>query len=164
MLFYVNLFFIYAISGYFFETLVMHLIHKSYNSSVLYGPWTMVYGLAVIVMIIVYLIIKKFKLSNIKEKILYFITITLVMTILEGISGYIIELTQNKIYWNYDNLKFNLGHYMALEISLIWGFFSLFSMYFIIPRIKEFVNKIPKIITYILIGLFLIDILISFYL
>jgi uncharacterized membrane protein len=164
MLFYVNLFFIYAISGYFFETLVMHLIHKSYNSSVLYGPWTMVYGLAVIVMIIVYLIIKKFKLSNIKEKILYFITITLVMTILEGISGYIIELTQNKIYWHYDNLKFNLGHYMALEISLIWGFFSLFSMYFIIPRIKEFVNKIPKIITYILIGLFLIDILISFYL
>jgi uncharacterized membrane protein len=164
MLFYINLFFIYAISGYFFETLVMHLIHKSYNSSVLYGPWTMVYGLAVIVMIIVYLIIKKFKLSNIKEKILYFITITLVMTILEGISGYIIELTQNKIYWHYDNLKFNLGHYMALEISLIWGFFSLFSMYFIIPRIKEFVNKIPKIITYILIGLFLIDILISFYL
>jgi uncharacterized membrane protein len=164
MLFYINLFFIYAISGYFFETLVMHLIHKSYNSSVLYGPWTMVYGLAVIVMIIVYLIIKKFKLSNIKEKILYFITITLVMTILEGISGYIIELTQNKIYWHYDNLKFNLGHYMALEISLIWGLFSLFSMYFIIPRIKEFVNKIPKIITYILIGLFLIDILISFYL
>ena len=51
---------------------------------------------------------------------------------------------------------------MAVEISMLWGFFSVISMYFIIPRIKEKVNRIPKIITNIILFLFIIDMVISF--
>ena len=162
MYFYLNLFFIYAIFGYLFETITMSLMHKQYNSSVLYGPWTIVYGIAVIIMIIVFLLVKRLKLSSIKEKIVYFFTITIVLTILEGLSGYIIAITRHVIYWNYDNLPLHIGHYMAVEISMLWGFFSVISMYFIIPRIKEKVNRIPKIITNIILFLFIIDMVISF--
>ena len=113
-------------------------------------------------MIIVFLLVKRLKLSSIKEKIVYFFTITIVLTILEGLSGYIIEKTRHVIYWNYDNLPLHIGHYMAVEISMLWGFFSVISMYFIIPRMKEKVNRIPKIITNIILFLFIIDMVISF--
>ena len=51
---------------------------------------------------------------------------------------------------------------MAVEISTLWGLLSLASMYFIIPRIKEKINRIPKIITNIILFLFIIDMVISF--
>ena len=162
MYFYLNLFFIYAIFGYLFETITMSLMHKQYNSSVLYGPWTIVYGIAVIIMIIVFLLVKRLKLSSIKEKIVYFFTITIVLTILEGLSEKKKKKTRHVVYWNYDNLPLHIGHYMAVEISMLWGFFSVISMYFIIPRIKEKVNRIPKIITNIILFLFIIDMVISF--
>jgi len=161
-MFYINLFFIFSIMGYLLETLTMYFLNIDYNSSVLYGPWTTIYGLAIFVMIVVYILINKFKFKKKKEIIIYFFAISISLTVLEGISGYVIELTQNKIYWNYDNYKFNIGHYMALEVALIWGLLSTFSMYFIVPRIKKLVNKIPKIITYIAIIIFIIDIIISF--
>lgn len=163
-MYYVNLFFIYAILGYLFETTTMFLLHKKYNSSVLYGPWTPIYGIAILFMIVVYFVVQKLKCSKKKEIIVYFICITLLLTLLEGISGYIIQITQNKIYWNYDHLKFHLGHYMALEISLIWGIVSTFTMYYLIPKTKKVIQKIPKIVTIIFLTLFIIDILISAFL
>ena len=51
---------------------------------------------------------------------------------------------------------------MSLEIALLWGGLATFAMYYIVPKIKNFVNKIPKIVTYITIVLFIIDIVISF--
>ena len=162
-MFYLNIFFIFAISGYILETITFFVINKPYNSSILYGPWTPIYGIASLIMVVVYLIIKKLKFSLKKEKIIYFITIALVLTIMEGIAGYIIEITQNKIYWNYDNLIFNVGHYMTLEISLIWGFLAFISMYLIIPKIKKIINKIPKLVTMVILGLFIVDCIITFY-
>lgn len=114
-------------------------------------------------MILVYIFIKKFKFSNKKEKVVYFFTITFVLTFLEGSAGYIIELTQKKVYWNYDNFIFNIGHYMTLEISLIWGILAYFSVYYLIPKSKKFINKIPKLITFVLIILIILDCILSFY-
>lgn len=162
-MFYLNLFFIFSIIGYILETLIFFLINKNYNSSVLYGPWTPIYGIAVLLMIVVYIFIKKFKFSNKKEKVVYFFTITFVLTLLEGSAGYIIELTQKKVYWNYDNFIFNIGHYMTLEISLIWGILAYFSVYYLIPKSKKFINKIPKLITFVLIILIILDCILSFY-
>ena len=163
-MYYMNLFFIYAILGYVFEEVTMSLLRKPYNSSVLYGPWTPVYGIAVLIMVFVYIFIRKFKLKKKKEIVCYFILITIILTVLEGISGYIIELTQNKVYWNYYPLKLNMGHYMALEISLIWGIGATFITYFLIPRFKDKIKKIPKKVTWIVFSLFLLDICISFFL
>lgn len=161
-MFYMNLFLIFSILGYLLETITMFILNIEYNSSVLYGPWTLIYGIASIIMIIIYILIKKINLDLKKEKIVYFFCISLILTILEGIAGYVIEFTQNKIYWNYDNLKFNIGHYMSLEIAFLWGGLATFSMYFIIPKIKRIVNKIPKTLTYLLILLIVVDIIVSF--
>ena len=161
MEFYINLFFIYAILGYFFEEVVMFIIGKPYNSGVLYGPWTTVYGIAIYVMLIVYYVIRKFKFSKIKERIVYFFSSSIIISLLEGLSGYIIEKKLNKVYWNYDKYKFNIGHYMSLETALIWGILSYLSVYYVILRIKKKINKIPKIITYIILSLYLVDFIIS---
>lgn len=160
-MFYVNLFFFYAIIGFFLEEIILKIIGRPYNSGILYGPWTTVYGIASIIMVIVYFFVKKFNFSKIKEKIIYFFCISFILTMLEALSGYLIEITKHTVYWNYENLKFNFGHYIALEISLAWGLLALISTYLILPRIKGFLNKIPKIITYILIIFYVIDNIIS---
>ena len=163
MLFYINLFFVYSISGFIFEEVFTNIINKPFNSSVLYGPWTTVYGIAIYLMLILYYSIKSFKFSKLKEKIIYFFSAAIVLSLLEGICGYLIQLTQHKIYWKYDKLKFNIGHYMSLEVAVIWGILACISVYFVIPRIKKILNKIPKIITYIILVMYLTDVIITIF-
>ena len=161
MNFYINLFFVYAIFGYIMEEVFMKIINNPYNSGVLYGPWTTVYGIAIYIMLIIYYIIRRLNFSKIKERLLYFFSVMVSLSLLEGLSGYIIEKTRHKIYWNYDHFKFNIGHYMCLEIALVWGILAYISVYFVIPRIKNKLNKIPKIISYIFLFLYIVDTIIS---
>ena len=161
MNFYINLFFVYAIFGYIMEEVFMKIINNPYNSGVLYGPWTTVYGIAIYIMLIIYYLIKRLNLSKLKERVIYFFSVTISLSLLEGITGLLIEKTLHKVYWNYDHFKFNIEHYMCLEIALVWGILAYLSVYFVIPRIKNLLNKIPKLITYILLTLYLIDVLIT---
>ncbi len=160
-MYYINLFFIYSIFGYILESLLAFSFRKNYNSGILYGPWTPIYGFAVLIMIIVFLFIKKFNYKNFKEKVVYFIFITIFLTFLEGVGGYLIQLIFKKTYWNYDKLLFNIGHFMSLEISLIWGILAIISMYYIVPKISNLIKKIPKTLTFIILSLFVIDVIIS---
>lgn len=160
-MFYINLFLIYSVIGYFLETISMAAIGKNYNSSVLYGPWTHIYGLACLVMMIIYLLIRKLKLSKKIEVSFFFIFSCLILTLLEGISGYVIELTQHKIYWDYRSLWLNIGNYMSVEIGLIWGILAVLNIYFLLPFISEKIKKIPKAITLVALSLFILDVIIS---
>ena len=71
-MFYLNIFFIFAISGYILETITFFVINKPYNSSILYGPWTPIYGIASLIMVVVYLIIH----VSLRHNNLYTILIT----------------------------------------------------------------------------------------
>ena len=65
----------------------------------------------------------------------------------------------NKIYWNYDSYKFNIGKYMSLETSLIWGIISLITLYLIYPLYKKIEDKIPKLLTISLSIIFIINLI-----
>lgn len=157
---YLNYFFIFAIFGHFLETILFKIFNWDLESGFLYGYWTPVYGLGVV--LIIYfskIIFRKLKLNKFLEIFIFLIIITIVLTIIEFIGGNLLELIFNKIFWDYSDHKYHYGKYIALDISIIWGILSIVFIYLIKPWMDKLVVKIPKFITYIFCALFIVDLL-----
>lgn len=157
-MYYINCFFVYSFIGFLFETLVSKVTGNRFDSGLLYGPMTPIYGIGVVLIIIV----SKYLFMNLHmprwiETIVVFFVLILVLTLIEWIGGILIEKIFHVVFWDYSHLKWNMGKYISLEISLVWGFLSIFLIYVIKPFLDKFVLKIPPLITFLLIGLFLVD-------
>ena len=103
------------------------------------------------------------KLNNYsKTKRLIFMSIIsmIVLTILEYITGNLIELVFHTSFWDYSNYKFNYGKFISLESSLIWMIGSIIII-FIHKKLKKYIKKIPNQITIILSIVFTIDLVLS---
>lgn len=150
----INKFFIYSIFGHLLENIVM----PSYTSGILYGYWTPVYGVgAVIIILTSRYLTKNFNLIGIKKLIALFFICSIFLSSIEYIGGVLIEVIFHKTFWDYSKHKFNFGKYASLEMTLIWGLLSLGLIYIIEPFISKLEKKIPKLVSYILIILFIID-------
>ena len=97
--------------------------------------------------------------SRFIETLVTFVILTIVLTIIEWIGGILIENLFHETLWNYKNYKYNIGKYISLEMSLVWGFVSIFVIYFIKPVIDKLEKKIPKFITIIITILFIVDLI-----
>lgn len=162
MKYYLNTFIIYSVIGFIIETSLKHLFFPKLNNGFLHGPWIPVYGLGVcLIIIIMRIIFNRIKLSRPIKIILLFLISTIVLTILEFIGGNLIELLTGKVFWKYDDLKYNIGHYIALEISLVWGIMSLVITYIIKPILDKLIKKIPSIITYLVLISMIFDFIIT---
>ena len=161
MKYYLNVFLIYAIIGYIFET-ILKIFNPSMNNGTLYGPWIPIYGLgACIIIAIMRLVFNRFKLKRAEKIICVFLISMISLTLLELIGGYSIELLTGKVFWDYSKMKFNIGHYISLEISLVWGIASLILIYLVKPILDKLIKKIPSIITYLVLFSFFIDVVMN---
>lgn len=147
------------------ETSLKKIFFPKLNNGFLYGPWIPVYGFGCCLIII----IMRFVFNRIKESrkvkiFLEFLLSTIILTILELIGGNFIELLTGKVFWDYSSMKYNFGHYISLEISLVWGIMSLVIVYLIKPITDKLIKKIPSIITYSVLLLFIIDVITTIYL
>ncbi len=156
-MYYFNIFFLYSIFGYIIESIIYSFYNK--ESSILYGFWTPIYGISAVLIIYIYnKFIIKSKINNVLKAIFVFLIGFILISILEYIGGNLIELIFHKVFWNYYNFKFSIGKYNSLEVSVIWGVFSLIIIY-LLKKISDKITKIiPKFVTWILIFLFLIDV------
>ncbi|MBQ3021448.1 MAG: hypothetical protein IJD92_04430 [Bacilli bacterium] len=68
----------------------------------------------------------------------------------------------NKIFWNYDHYKFNIGLYTSLETAFIWGIVSLLVIYLIHPLFMKLEKRIPRLVTVILSIVFIINLIFIF--
>ena len=161
MFYYLNMFLLGSFIGFVWEN-GLKLIFPSVNSGLLHGPWVPVYGIGICIIIF----IERFVFNRIKVKRLFKIIIMLflvmfIVTGLEWCSGIFIEKIFNKTLWDYSKYKFNIGKYIALEISLLWGGLTLLFVYVIKPILEKIVNKIPKYITILVLVLMFIDFFIT---
>ena len=144
------------------ETTMKYLFNPNMNNGTLHGPWVPIYGFGTcLIIIIMRFVFNRIKVKRFIKVILVFLISTIVLTILEFISGNLIELLTGKVFWDYTKLKFNFGHYIALEISLIWGISSLIIIYVIKPLLDKIIKKIPSIITYSVLSIFIFDLVYS---
>ena len=157
-----NCFFIYSILGFLLEGTFTLITKNNFSSGILYGPWTPVYGIGAILTIIISNKIFKNMHKNRKiETVVTFIILSIVLTLIEWIGGIIIEKLFNETMWNYQNYKFNIGKYISLEISIIWGFLALLIIYLIHPKLDKFIIKIPRFVTIIMLIIFIIDLILT---
>ena len=162
-MYYINLFFFFSIIGFVFECIVSFLSKQCFESGFLYGPWTPIYGLTIFLILGVNYFLKRKFLIKILEVILFFVIITIVITVLEFIGGHFIYLIFKEHFWDYSNLKFSIGKYICFEISLVWGILATFINYFVYPKIIKIVRNIPHKLTIVLIVVFTIDIIITLF-
>ena len=161
-MYYINCFFIYSIIGFIFENIVGIITNTSFDSGILYGPITPIYGFGVILI----LIISKYLFLNLHmprwiETIISFFVLIFVLTVLEFLGGILIEKIFGVIFWDYSDFKFNIGKYISLEISFLWGILSIFIIYVIHPMLNKFIKKIPLLITIIAVIIFICDLSIT---
>ena len=69
----------------------------------------------------------------------------------------LIEKIFGEVFWDYSSHRFHIGHYISLEMTLVWGFSSVVFIYFINPLLEGIIKKIPPFITIIFVVLFLFD-------
>ena len=157
-----NCFFIYSFLGFLLESIFNLITIKNFESGILFGPWTPIYGVGAILTIrISNKIFKNMHKSKVTETIITFLILTLTLTLIEWLGGTLIEKLFHITMWNYQNFTFNIGKYITIEMALAWGIISILVIYFIKPIIDKLEKKIPTVITKILTILFIIDLLIT---
>ncbi len=150
-----------SVLGYIFEMIVV-LFQKGHFESrqgLIYGPFTPVYGIGIVVY---YLFLSNVKVKS-KSKV-FFITM-----IFGGIVEYICSLVQEKVFgtisWDYSHLWFNINGRTSLLHCTYWGTAGVLYVTYIGPMIDSFRQKINmnnrKIVT-VLVSVFMVfDICIS---
>lgn len=92
------------------------------------------------------------------ETIVVFISVTIILTLLEYLAGITIEKIFNIVFWDYSNQKYNIGKYISLSMSMIWGIGSVLFIYLIKPISDKIINKIPNFIIYLISFIFIFDV------
>ncbi len=157
VMYYINCFFLLSIIGFLFESIFFIIIKKPYNSSILYGPWTTVYGLSFFIMDFIYKWLQKYHLPKWLEVILFFLINMILLSALEFLTGELILKILKVRYWNYVNQTFNIDGFICLEASLFWGIASTILYYLLLPKMQNFLHKIPKWVTIICLCLYIFD-------
>ena len=158
MYYYLNCFFIYSILGHLLETVFSMLGNNNFKSGFLYGWWTIVYGIgAVTILFISNYLFKNLHMPRFWETVIMFFVVAIVLSALEALGGVLIEKTFGKVFWDYSNQRFHIGHYISLEMTLVWGVASIIFVYIIHPLLDNLIKKVPKWVTIILLILFVFD-------
>lgn len=74
--------------------------------------------------------------------VLFFASI-LLCSILEWITGFVLEKLFHQKWWDYADEPFNIGGYICLRFSIMWGFACVFVVYIIHPTIVRLVDWFP---------------------
>lgn len=149
---YLAYFFIYGGLGWMLEVSFQALkTGKFINRGFLNGPICPIYGLGACTVI--------FFLSGIADqnRLVLFIGSIIIASVIELITGILLDKIFHKHWWDYSDRRLNLGGYICLEFSIVWGFLCLFLYDVNQPLVEKMVNIIPeKIKVYILVILTLI--------
>ena len=162
-MYYLNTFLIYSILGFLLETIRSFFVNSKFTSGIMYGPWTPIYGLGIVLVILIsnYLF-SHLHLSRWVETLITFIVITLVLTLLEWIGGVLIEKIFHVVFRDYSKEAFSIGKYISLSKSLIWGVGSIIFIYVLKPLLEGVIKRVPVPVTVILTLLMLSDLILTF--
>lgn len=162
-MYYLNTFLLYSILGFLLETIRSFLVNSKFTSGILYGPWTPIYGIGIVIVILIsnYLF-AHLHLSRWVETFITFVIITLILTLLEWIGGILIEKIFHTVFWDYSKEAFSIGKYISLSKSLMWGVGSIIFIYVLKPLLEGVIKHIPIPVTIILTLLMLSDFILTF--
>lgn len=131
------LFFIYSFLGWCVEVaFVAVTAGKVTNRGFLNGPVCPIYGCGMIGVLLALLPVEK----NIW---LLFLGGMVICSAVELFGGWILDKIFHMRWWDYSDEKFNIGGYVCLAFSFMWGMAVVFAVKFVHHPIMAVVKKIP---------------------
>lgn len=155
--YYIFIFFLFAILGWCGEV-VFNLIvnNKLVNPGTLFLCWCPIYGIAAV---IIDLIAKKeYKVWQ------NALTIVVVSVVDEYIAAVISEEIFNHKLWDYSNYFMNFQGRICLSMTILFVVIGLLAVYILLPMVKKIYKKNYKIlnkISYVLLILFILNIIVE---
>lgn len=148
-----NLFFyfiIYSFLGWCVEVLYAYKNQRKFvNRGFLHGPICPIYGLCISSMVIV--------LANINVTLPFLLIVaTIVISIIEYLTGYILEKLFKTKYWDYTDDPFNIHGRICLHFSIMWGITSVGVVKILHPLIQHIVTSFTPLLSTTLLGLLFI--------
>ena len=149
------LYMIYSFIGWCGEVVVAAVKrHRFVNRGAVSGPFCPIYGLGAVVVAVFFPELKG-------NPLFLFLGGMVVNTFVEYVTGRIMEMSLHKKWWDYSDQKFNLGGYVCLKTSVLWGICTVLMIYVLNPVFTGLVGLIPKlwgeIILWVLFGLLIVD-------
>ena len=157
----ISLFFIGAFLGDITETIFCLITAGKLmsRSSVVYGPFSIVWGLGC-----AFLTAILYRIRN-KNDSYIFIAGTLLGGVYEYICSVFTELVFGTVFWDYSKFAFNLGGRINLLYCFFWGIAAVVWMKLLYPRLSTWIEKIPmkagKIICTVMLVFMIFDCLLS---
>ncbi|MCB6200725.1 putative ABC transporter permease [Extibacter muris] len=119
--------------------------HKFVNRGFLNGPICPIYGIGVGVVV-------QF-LTPVRENlILLYITSTILVTLIEWVTGLLMDKIFHHKWWDYSGQPLNIGGYVCLLFSLVWGAACVLIVKIIHPLIHKGLSLLPTAAGIILIA------------
>ena len=119
------------------------------RSSVIWGPFSIVWGLAIAVVTLML-----YRYRNRSDRFL-FITGTLLGGAYEYFCSIFTEVLFGTVFWDYSDIPFNLGGRINLLFCFFWGFAAVIWFKHLYPLLSRLIEKIPviagKLVTWALI-------------
>lgn len=141
-------FFAYAFLGWCMEVSFAALTSGRFvNRGFLNGPVCPIYGVGVVIVL--------FFLEPLRHNFfLLFVGSVLLTSLLEWLTGFVLEKIFHQRWWDYTNEPFNLGGYICLRFSIAWGLACLFVVDILHPSILWLIHLIPHTLGLVLLAVF----------
>ena len=129
-------FFFYSFVGWIWESSYVSILTKRLtNRGFLTGPMLPIYGSGAVVMLCATYPVQSSDVG-------IFLLGLIAATMLEYVTGVVMETLFQVRYWDYSDKKFNIQGHICLSSSLAWGVFTLLLIRVVHPRISALVEKI----------------------
>lgn len=153
-------FYFYCFFGWCFECTYVSIKDRTLtNRGFMRGPFLPIYGSGGIVMLVVSMPFQD-------HIVLTYFAGCVGATVLEYVTGVVMEALFKIRYWDYSKLKFNFQGHVCLGTSLSWGFLTIFMTRFLHVQVEKVVLLIPgqvlTVITLILTAGIFADFALSF--
>ena len=95
--------------------------------------------------------------------VLLYISSTILVTAIEGITGFLLEKIFHNKWWDYSDQPLNIGGYVCVLFSLIWGVFCFLIVKVIHPLIYKVLTMIPFVLGIIVMACLAVGLLADLY-
>lgn len=157
-MYYIKIFLLYSLYGFIMESTLYKVKTVNKHSGVFYGPMTAVYGVGIIsIELLNKYFFKKIKCNKILKLLIEFITLTIILSVIEYLGGNILNYLFDIDVWDYSHIEPHFGKYICLKNSIIWGILGTVYIHILKPFTDKIIKQITNKETYFFLLLFIID-------
>lgn len=149
------LFFFYSFIGWCIEVCAAAVQHRKFvNRGFVAGPLCPIYGFGA-------MLFEIFLPELTEDPFFLFLGGFVLASLLEYFTGILFEKVYKKKLWDYSHIRYNVGGYICLPFSLLWGVLSVVTVMFADPLLCGLFERIPHFLSVVLLlvlgGLLLLD-------